>query len=86
MSILWWNGRVPVRGERPGLTMMVGDVQKASEILLRWNLKGPRWKLAVKACVDAMEGRIAPDEARDAFREAAAEQGMYLPDLEVGPQ
>ncbi|MBZ9977819.1 DUF982 domain-containing protein [Mesorhizobium sp. BR-1-1-10] len=83
---MWWNGRVPVRGDRVGIIEMVGDVQKASQKLLGWNLGGPRWAQAVQACMEALEGRITPDEARDAFREAAAEQGMYLPNLAVSPQ
>lgn len=81
-GILWWNGRVPVRGEGPGITIMVGDVQRAAEMLLGWPLRGPLWRLAVQACVDAMEGKVTPDVARDAFREAAAEEGMYMRNLD----
>ncbi|WP_245474144.1 DUF982 domain-containing protein [Mesorhizobium sp. M2A.F.Ca.ET.042.01.1.1] len=34
-------------------------------MLLGWPQKGPLWTRAVQACVDAMEGKVTPDVARE---------------------
>ncbi|WP_287285100.1 DUF982 domain-containing protein [Mesorhizobium sp.] len=45
---------------------------------MAWDTKGPRWTKAVQSCVDAFEGRVSPQEVREAFEAAAKEATVYL--------
>ncbi|WP_288141993.1 DUF982 domain-containing protein [Mesorhizobium sp.] len=45
----------------------------------RGTQKGPRWTKAVQSCVDAFEGRVSPQEVREAF-EAAAKEASVSPE------
>lgn len=45
---------------------------------MTWDTKGPRWTKAVQSCVDAFEGRVSPQEVREAFEAAAKEATVYL--------
>ena len=73
----WFNPSVPVRDvNKPGLTINVSNVPRAAEILLTWPERGPKWRVAVQTCVDAMEGEKPADEVRKAFEAAAKEAGM----------
>lgn len=46
----------------------------------------PDAKAAQQACLDALEGRIAPDEARVAFVAAITGAGYHLIDLKRPPR
>ena len=63
---------------------MGSAVERAAEELLAWDTKGPRWTKAVQSCVDVFEGRVSPQEGREAFEAAAKEASVYLsPEYEV---
>jgi hypothetical protein len=59
----------------------VSNVQAASEHLLTWTKRGPKWRLAVRVCMAAMADKATAQEARKAFRAAAKEEGMLAPSL-----
>ena len=74
---MWFSPAVPVRSAtKLGMTHNVSNVQAASEQLLTWTKRGPRWRNAVQVCHDALAGKTTPDEARKAFEAAAKEAGM----------
>ncbi|RWC25931.1 DUF982 domain-containing protein [Mesorhizobium sp.] len=73
---LWFSPPVPVRTTQIGLTRQVSSVEAAAEELLTWDKRGAAWRKAVQACIDAVEGRITPDQARRAFMAAAKACGM----------
>jgi hypothetical protein len=70
---------VKVATERPGRSAAVNSVERASEILLSWGVRGHAWRAAADLCEAASEGRASADDAREAFRRAAEEAGMLLP-------
>jgi hypothetical protein len=78
MSLHWFNPSVPIRADSPGLTYNVNNVEGAAEELMKWTNRGPKWKQAVQSCIDAFEGRVAPEEARKAFLAAAKECAQAL--------
>lgn len=80
--MIWFSPAVPVRTKRPGVRYNVTSVEGASEQLLEWTKRGPRWNKAVRVCIAAIAGEMAPEEARDAFRAAAKEEGMLLPPID----
>ncbi|CAN7151062.1 DUF982 domain-containing protein [Bosea sp. LjRoot90] len=60
-----------VEPERPGQLHTVRSVEEAAELLLAWPPHGAEWRLALKACAEAIEGKKSTGEARDAFIIAA---------------
>lgn len=76
MALHWFNPPVYVTTDRPGLSYGVSHVEGAAEELMKWTKKGPKWRAAVQACIDAFEGRVSPEEARKAFLAAAKEEGV----------
>jgi hypothetical protein len=78
MGLLWFSPPVYVKASRPGIRHEVSHVEAAAEELMAWDTKGPRWTKAVQSCVDAFEGRVSPQEVREAFEMAAKEAGVYL--------
>ena len=81
-GIRWFYPPVPVKGERSGMTYNVSNVQAASEHLLKWTKSGPKWNLAMRVCMAALADQATAQDAREAFRAAAKEEGMLLPELE----
>ncbi|MER8956350.1 DUF982 domain-containing protein [Mesorhizobium sp. M0833] len=78
MGPLWFSPPVYVKTNRPGIRHGVSHVEGAAEELMAWDTKGPRWTKAVQSCVDAFEGRVSPQEVRQAFEAAAKEANVYL--------
>ena len=74
----WFYPPVPVKGERPGVIHNVSNVQAASKNLLKWTKRGPKWDLAMRVCMAALADQATAQEAREAFRAAAKEEGMLL--------
>ena len=70
-SIEWITVSTGVPGKHRTLT----TVAALGEFLLE---KCPQAIPAHKACLDALEGRIEPDEARAVFAEAVVEEGFYI--------
>ncbi|RUZ81261.1 DUF982 domain-containing protein [Mesorhizobium sp. M7A.F.Ca.US.006.01.1.1] len=79
MPLHWFNPPVYVRTDRPGIRFGVSHVEGASEQLLKWTKRGPKWKQAVETCMAAMEGNVPTQEVRRAFEAAAKEESMLLP-------
>ncbi|TIL42223.1 DUF982 domain-containing protein [Mesorhizobium sp.] len=78
MGPLWFSPPVYLKTKRPGIRHGVSHVEGAAEELIAWDTKGPMWTKAVQSCVDAFEGRVSPQEVREAFEAAAKEAEMYL--------
>ncbi|MER9689714.1 DUF982 domain-containing protein [Mesorhizobium sp. M0139] len=76
----WFNPPVYVKTERPGLRLGVNRVDAAAEELLKWSNRGPKWRLAVEACLSAMDGKMPGNDFRLLFEAAADEEEMLLPD------
>jgi len=57
------------------IVLTLGDAAYA--LMKEWpSDDGEEYATAVKACVDAISGRIAPEQFRDAFLRAADEAGI----------
>ncbi|RUU76141.1 DUF982 domain-containing protein [Mesorhizobium sp. M7A.F.Ca.MR.362.00.0.0] len=76
----WFSPGVPVRTDKPGVSLLVTSVEAASDQLLGWAGRGPHWERAVKVCAAAMAGQATAQEARRCFRLAAKEAGMLIKD------
>ncbi|MER9832535.1 DUF982 domain-containing protein [Mesorhizobium sp. M0134] len=79
MATHWFSTPVYVKTDRPGVTYGCNNVEDAAEELLKWTKMGPKWRKAVQLCIDAIEDRATPAEARKAFEAAAKEEGCYAP-------
>ena len=67
--------------DRAGLLRRVGSVREAAEALLgHWPKegRGPMFFEALRACHEALAGKLMTEEARQAFIEAALEAGIYV--------
>ncbi|MEI9409907.1 DUF982 domain-containing protein [Mesorhizobium salmacidum] len=80
MSLLWFSPNVPVRTS-VGQCYNCNNVQGAITELLKWSKRGPKWQIAADLCIDALDHKVRPEIVRDAFREAAEEEGVLLPKL-----
>ena len=78
MALHWFNPPVPVSGECIGMTHNVSNVETASEHLLQWTKRGPKWNQAVRVCMAAMADQATPQEVRRCFRLAAMEEGKLV--------
>ncbi|MER8385267.1 DUF982 domain-containing protein [Mesorhizobium sp. M1380] len=76
MATHWFSRPVYVKTDRPGVTYGCNNVEGAAEELMKWTKMGPKWNLAVQACIDAFEGRVSPKDVRKAFEAAAKEEGV----------
>ncbi|MER8841184.1 DUF982 domain-containing protein [Mesorhizobium sp. M0913] len=80
MAILWFSPPVYVKTDHDGFRYGVHHVEAAAEELVLWTKRSPKWQEAERACVEAMSGKVSPQQARDAFEEAPNEEGMLFPD------
>ena len=77
----WWDPPVVVRLGGAGVSRNVTSVEDAAACLLqRWprGPGGPAYQAATRACLAALEGDRAIDDARQAFVDAAEEAGIFL--------
>jgi hypothetical protein len=58
MASHWFNPAVYVKTDRPGLRFGVSHVEAASEQLLKWTKKGPKWAYAVCVCRAALAEEV----------------------------
>ena len=79
MSLHWFDLSVPVRGDRPGLTINVSNVETAAQELLKWTGHGPKCREAARVCQAGLADEMPPEECRKAFLEAAKEERMHVP-------
>ncbi len=65
----------------------VNSLEQAAEILMsdRWPVHGRMCERAAVKLIQALEGEATPDEARQAFREAAEEAGILIGDSNRPP-
>jgi hypothetical protein len=65
----------------------VNSIEQAAEILMsnRWPVHGRMCERAAVKLIHALEGEATPDEARQAFREAAEEAGILIGDDNRSP-
>ncbi|WP_411970950.1 DUF982 domain-containing protein [Mesorhizobium sp. BR1-1-2] len=76
MSLHWFNPPVSVRTGKPGFTYSCNNVEGAARELMGWNNRGPKWDLAVRACMSCLAGDMTPEDVRKAFIAAAEEEGQ----------
>lgn len=80
MATIWFSPPVFVKTELVGVSYACNNVRGASEQLLRWPKRGPKWHRASALCLAALEGEeVDPKEIRSAFEAAAKEAKMLLP-------
>ena len=68
---------------RRGRTSTLGSAAQAAHFLVdRWPPaeRGPKYRRALKACMDVLEGRRRVGAARRAFLQAAGEAGLSVHD------
>lgn len=78
MALHWFSPPVRVSGEIVGMAYDVNSVEAASEQLLMWTKRGPKWNLAVRVCMACLADQATPQEVRRCFRLAALEEGKLL--------
>ncbi|RVB05678.1 DUF982 domain-containing protein [Mesorhizobium sp. M7A.F.Ca.CA.004.02.1.1] len=76
MAFHWFNPTVYIKGQQPGITEGISHVEGAAEALLTFTKQGPKWRMAMKACVSCLEGEATPQEVRRLFRLAVVEEGI----------
>ena len=72
---------VTVGGERQGEPQVVADTVQAAALLLEhWpaERRGPKYRAALRACMDVMEQRKGVASARKAFIAAAREARLFV--------
>ncbi|RWC38147.1 MAG: DUF982 domain-containing protein [Mesorhizobium sp.] len=80
MATLWFSPPVFVKTELVGVSYACNNVRGASEQLLKWNKRGPKWHRASALCLSALEGEeVDPKEIREAFEAAAKEAKKLIP-------
>jgi hypothetical protein len=74
----WFNPAVRVLAGRR--VQHVTSLQRAAEILMSedWPVRGQMWKTATQAIIHAQAGAITPNEAKEAFMDAAEEAGVLV--------
>jgi Protein of unknown function (DUF982) len=80
---------VRVHGRRAGQVRNIGSAREAAEWLLyEWPQKidTDRARAARKACLEVLQGQRKAAAARQAFREAAAEAGILIGDVDRVPK
>jgi hypothetical protein len=79
MSIRHFDVPVTVAAVRGRRVRLVSNANEAAELLAgAWAVQGPKHRLALLACRDAVAGRKSVDEARKAFADAAREAGILV--------
>ena len=72
-----------VAGSRRGPPSTLASAAQAAQFLVdHWPQagRGPKYRTALKACMDVLEGRRRIDAARKAFLQAAGEAGLSVHD------
>ena len=77
-----WSKPVEVELGSIGAYRVIGDTAQAAEALLyRWPVhKGKAYSAAKRVCLTVLEGAGQPDEAREAFLNAAEEAAVSVRD------
>jgi hypothetical protein len=83
MQRQWWDKTVTVQTGKLGQALTINSTERAAEFLMLESPaepEGEAYSAAKIALVDAYEGRISIDAARDAFIAAAREAGIFVID------
>ena len=76
-----WTKPVTVETRKTGERMAIGSTERASQFMLKeWPTleDGQAFKAAKQAMLDAAEGKIDPERARQAFLAALEEGDVYV--------
>jgi hypothetical protein len=74
---------ISVKTGRPGRQKTLASAAQAAQFLVdRWpeSQRGPKYRNALKACMDVLEGRKRIAAARKAFMQAATEAELVVKD------
>jgi Protein of unknown function (DUF982) len=74
----WFDPPVSVKTQTIGRICQVNNVRAASEQMLGWPRRGPKWRNAIEICLAALDGRKTSADARKAFEAAAREAGVLI--------
>jgi hypothetical protein len=74
----WFDPPVSVKTQKNGKIYQVNNVRTASEQMIGWGRRGPKWQKAIETCLAAPDGRKTSADARKAFEAAAREAGMLI--------
>ena len=74
----WFDPPVSVKTSALGRIYEVNNVRTASQQMLEWTKRGPKWRNAIAVCLAALEGKKPAADARKAFEAAAREAGMLI--------
>ena len=77
-----WAEPVTFETQKLGVYRTIASAEEAARALLTdWPAQsGPAFMEAQKACLAVLEGRKAPEAAREAFLAAAEEAGVFVRD------
>ena len=81
MTRQWWDKPVTIKGTKPGQSLVINSTERAAEFMLNeWpvEITGETYTAAKFALIDAYDGLISTDEAREAFIAAAREAGIHV--------
>ncbi|MDX3929274.1 MAG: DUF982 domain-containing protein [Shinella sp.] len=80
-----WNKPITYEENDRGGYRTIGSTEEAARVLLtKWPVKeGKAYLRAQKVCLDVMEGKRKPEEARRAFLKAAEEAGVFVREWRV---
>lgn len=75
-----WSEPVTFETQHIGQYRTIASAEEAAGVLMgQWPREdGKALRKACKACLDALEGRAAPEAARKAFLSAALEAGVFV--------
>lgn len=80
MAPHWFSPPVTVRSSNSGARYNCNNVEGAARELMEWNNHGPKWNQAVRACMSCFAGEMTTKDVREAFMDAAEEEGKLLLD------
>lgn len=81
MARIWWSKPVTVETRKTGQRISIGSVERASEFLLNeWPTleDGKAYRDAKEALMEAFEGNLEPEKAREAFLGALKEGDVFV--------
>lgn len=81
MARTWWSKPVTVETRKVGQRLSIGSIERATEYLLQeWPTveEGQAFTTAKKALLDAYDGKIEAEKAREAVLAALKEGEIYI--------
>ncbi|MBB3457469.1 hypothetical protein FHT86_005787 [Rhizobium sp. BK313] len=81
MPTQWWDRTLTLETKHLGRAVTINSTERAADFLLHeWPQleTGKAYEVAKKALLAAHEGKITPDEVREAMIAAAREDGVFV--------